>query len=248
MPARSLNPKEPTDANTPSLPDPSPFRTSRATRTRRVSLERLEGRELLSGVSVTIADATIKEQGNLTTFVHGDTNHLVHAADLAFGPDRNGDTIDDLYVVGRITNNVVVYDGKTGAFVEEFAGPSSGINGAAWMQFGPDGVSMSKCRIGDRSARHRPADRPVEGRGHLRVEEQPRRQRRTDQRQRDDVRPRRPLLRRRRSTDQVLRYDGITGTFIDAFVPPDSGGLDGPGGVRLRPRSEQRRGERSVRE
>jgi DNA-binding beta-propeller fold protein YncE len=30
------------------------------------------------------------------------------------------------------------------------------------------------------------------------------------------------------ATDNVLRYDGITGAFIDAFVPPGSGGLNDP--------------------
>lgn len=29
-------------------------------------------------------------------------------------------------------------------------------------------------------------------------------------------------------TDEVLRYDGTTGAFIDAFVQAGSGGLDGP--------------------
>lgn len=29
----------------------------------------------------------------------------------------------------------------------------------------------------------------------------------------------------------VLRYDGTTGAFIDAFVAPGSGGLDDPAGI-----------------
>src|SRR5262249_34024294 len=29
----------------------------------------------------------------------------------------------------------------------------------------------------------------------------------------------------------ILRYDGITGAFIDSFVPTGSGGLNGPAGV-----------------
>jgi hypothetical protein len=113
-------------------------RRARSCRAGRVGLECLEGRQLLSGTQVSIADATIKEQGNLTTFVTRDTNKLIHSADLAFGPDRNGDSVDDLYVVGRVSNNVDVYDGKTGAYVEQFVGPGSGLNGAAWMKFGPD--------------------------------------------------------------------------------------------------------------
>src|SRR5262249_37665415 len=30
------------------------------------------------------------------------------------------------------------------------------------------------------------------------------------------------------NTDAVLRYDGVSGNFLDTFIPPGSGGLDGP--------------------
>jgi hypothetical protein len=36
-------------------------------------------------------------------------------------------------------------------------------------------------------------------------------------------------------SNAVLRYDGTTGAFIDAFVPSGSGGLDGPYGMAFRP-------------
>jgi hypothetical protein len=32
-----------------------------------------------------------------------------------------------------------VYDGETGSVVEEFVAPASGLNGAAFLTFGPDG-------------------------------------------------------------------------------------------------------------
>src|SRR2546421_8614023 len=34
------------------------------------------------------------------------------------------------------------------------------------------------------------------------------------------------------NTNAVLRYDGVTGAFIDAFVPPNGGGLNRPHGLR----------------
>jgi hypothetical protein len=37
------------------------------------------------------------------------------------------------------------------------------------------------------------------------------------------------------ATNQVLRYDGITGAFIDAFVSAGSGGLESPSGLTLGP-------------
>ena len=37
------------------------------------------------------------------------------------------------------------------------------------------------------------------------------------------------------TTDQVLRYDGTTGAFLDAFVAAGSGGLDGPQGLVFGP-------------
>jgi sugar lactone lactonase YvrE len=37
------------------------------------------------------------------------------------------------------------------------------------------------------------------------------------------------------SSNAVLRYDGMTGAFINAFVPSGSGGLDGPVGMVFRP-------------
>src|SRR5437868_3680468 len=37
------------------------------------------------------------------------------------------------------------------------------------------------------------------------------------------------------SSNAVLRYDGVTGNFVDAFVPPGSGGLVQPNGLRYGP-------------
>src|SRR5207248_4312460 len=64
---------------------------------------------------------------------------LEHPAGMAFGPDRNGDSVRDLYVLGRVSNNIAVYDGNTGAYVEQYVPPGSGLNGSAWLTFGPNG-------------------------------------------------------------------------------------------------------------
>jgi WD40 repeat protein len=42
------------------------------------------------------------------------------------------------------------------------------------------------------------------------------------------------LLVTSRNTNNVLRYDGVTGTFIDEFVTSGSGGLSAPGGIAFR--------------
>jgi DNA-binding beta-propeller fold protein YncE len=36
-------------------------------------------------------------------------------------------------------------------------------------------------------------------------------------------------------TDEVLRYDGATGAFVDVFVAAGAGGLDGPAGMVFGP-------------
>jgi uncharacterized protein (TIGR03118 family) len=43
--------------------------------------------------------------------------------------------------------------------------------------------------------------------------------------------PRTDILVGSRATNSILRFNRITGAFIDAFVPSGSGGLNGPGGV-----------------
>ncbi len=50
---------------------------------------------------------------------------------LVFGPDGN------LYVTSAVTDNVLRYNGTTGAFIDTFA--SGGLNGPLGLVFGPDG-------------------------------------------------------------------------------------------------------------
>lgn len=92
----------------------------------RLSLERLELRELMAA-DISLSDWSMSEGPNLTPFTAANISILDTAADLAYGPSRNGDAIADLYVIGRVSDNIVVYDGLTGAFIEQFATPASGL-------------------------------------------------------------------------------------------------------------------------
>jgi DNA-binding beta-propeller fold protein YncE len=59
---------------------------------------------------------------------------IVSATGITFGPDGN------LYVSGINSDNVIRYDGKTGAFIDVFVSVGSGgLRGADALSFGPDG-------------------------------------------------------------------------------------------------------------
>jgi hypothetical protein len=73
--------------------------------------------------TLTIADASIGEGQGLSVFVPANTAILEHGGGVAFGPDRTGDSLADLYVLGRTSNNIIVYDGQTGTFVKEYVPP-----------------------------------------------------------------------------------------------------------------------------
>ena len=69
----------------------------------RLFLETLEERALLSGVSLSVADATIKEIGNVSAFVASGSGGLSAPKDLVLGPDRN------LYVASSGSNSIIRY-------------------------------------------------------------------------------------------------------------------------------------------
>jgi sugar lactone lactonase YvrE len=185
--------------------------------------------------TLSIGEATINEAGNLSVFVPANLALLQEPRDMVFGPNRNADPSPDLYVLGSFSDNVVVYDGKTGAFIEEFVGSSSGLNGAAWLVFGPDGdlFTSTVTATGHRDAIWRVdqetkavstfvSNNPAENGGLLNARGMV-------------FGPDGKFYVACADTDRVLRYDGITGAFIDAFVAAGSGGLDTPSDVLFGP-------------
>ena len=58
---------------------------------------------------------------------------------LAFGPDSTGDGYPELYVASYGTDSILRYDGKTGAFIDEFVPAGrGGLDGPRMIRFGPD--------------------------------------------------------------------------------------------------------------
>ncbi len=57
----------------------------------------------------------------IDVFVTAGAGGLDAPEGIAFGPDSNADTIAELYVASRATNQILRYDGATGAFIDVFA-------------------------------------------------------------------------------------------------------------------------------
>jgi len=172
-------------------------------------------------------------------FVTTNSGGLKHPFGMVFGPaGKNGKKLD-LYVVDFADNNVVRYDGKTGDFIETFVTDGSGgLDGPFNLIFGPDG----NLYVSDLSGvlRYQGPSGPTPGAfidefvspdsgGLLTVG---------------------GILfgpdgngdahqdlyvanfdftgvgGDRSRHGNVKRYDGVTGDFIDTFVPIGSGGLD----------------------
>src|SRR5262249_3823807 len=59
---------------------------------------------------------------------------------VVFGPDRNSDSVPDLYVSSYATNQVLAYSGSDGSFLRALVtAGSGGLYGPQSMQFGVDG-------------------------------------------------------------------------------------------------------------
>jgi len=134
---------------------------------------------------------------------------------LVFRPDGN------LYVASNITDEVLRYNGTTGAFIDVFVSAfSGGLNGPQDPVFGPDGNLYVVSGFTKEVLRYfgttgafinvfvsvgsgglnTPEGLVFGSDGNLYVGGL--------------------------NTDDVLRYNGTTGAFIDAFVSAGSGGLD----------------------
>jgi hypothetical protein len=187
-------------------------------------------------------------------FVAPSSGGLEHPAGMVFGPDGRHDGKLDLYVASINLNSVLRYDGTTGAFKGAFVpSGSGGLTGAFGLTFGPDGnLYVASSQLFDFVHRklypngsilrfEGPAgpnpgaflgtfvpvgsgglnsplsllfgpDANGDGIPDLYVSSAVIRSDFTSQ----------------GGTSQVLRYDGVTGAFIDTFVAPDSGGLRDP--------------------
>jgi subtilisin-like proprotein convertase family protein/streptogramin lyase len=73
---------------------------------------------------------------SVSTFVTPGSGGLTTPKSLAFGHDANGDGVPDLYVASLGTEQILCYDGATGAFLGAVV---SNLNGVAGVAFGPDG-------------------------------------------------------------------------------------------------------------
>jgi hypothetical protein len=83
--------------------------------------------------------------GTLSAFVTAGSGSLNQPRRAIFGPDANGDGIQDLYVASQGNGKVLRYDGLAGAFIDTFASTGS-TQGPMWMQFGPDGLLYATAR------------------------------------------------------------------------------------------------------
>ena len=156
----------------PPRSDPSPAAPSHPPR--RMSLECLEGRELLTTISV--GDASMNEIGSPSDFVAAGSGGLDRPDGMALGPDGN------VYVASTAATQC--------APLQRHHRPAASA----------------------RSSPRAPAGSPtVYGLA---------------------FGPRRQPLRRQRRHDQVFRYNGTTGAFMNISSRAGSGGLDTPDGDR----------------
>jgi Calx-beta domain len=209
-------------------------RRPRATRSRRMSLERLETRELLSNTTVSVNDVTVNEGDSsyrlMNYLVPPDADGLAAARYLRIGPADG-----KVYVASEDTNVVKVFDPTTGALLRDLGTSGGELVGPWAMTFGPDGllyvggvysqnivrfdittgaydVFVSAANSGGLAAPKGLAFGPD---GNLYVSSN-----HTS-----------PIPT---TTDTVKRYNGA-GAYLGDFVTADSGGLDGANGVAFGP-------------
>jgi sugar lactone lactonase YvrE len=168
----------------------------------------------------------------LGDFVTPHSGGLTNPHGVIFGPDGN------VYVSSANTNSVLRYSGTTGHYIDAFVYPNSGgLSNANGLTFGPDGNlyvnsnnNSAVMRYDGTTGAPLPADgqsgavfvsshsggldRPIMGIA---------------------FGPDGNLYVGGNSSNNVLRYDGQTGTFIDEFVHAGSGGLISTHGIAFGP-------------
>jgi DNA-binding beta-propeller fold protein YncE len=147
-----------------------------------------------------------------------------------FGPDGN------FYVISGDDNAVFRYNGSSGAFIGTFVPPGSGgLDGPIDLVFGPDGNLYVTSYLNNSVLRYNGSTGAFMGAfvtcgsggidgpfglmfgpdGNLYVISH------------EEIGELTCAAARRTSASSVLRYNGSTGAFMDVFVSPGSGGLDG---------------------
>jgi hypothetical protein len=105
-------------------------------------LESLEHRWLFAGIS--ISDATAIEGSDhlkaVDQFIAPGSGGLTRPRVTVFGPDSTGDGISELYVASADTDEILRYDGGSGAFLDAFVSKGSGgLEAPVDLEFAPDG-------------------------------------------------------------------------------------------------------------
>jgi hypothetical protein len=178
----------------------------------------------------------------LGEFVSRNSHTLSHPHGLVFGPDG------DLYVASTATEDIRRYDATTGVYLGVFAAAGDhGLNHPNGLTFGPDGnlyvastatfggnpaVLRFQGPLGPHPGQFIDEFVPAGSGGLLKPYSLlfgP-----------DSNGDNYPELyvssmlqessfKGKEHTSSVKRYDGVSGAFIDTFIPVDSGGLDNPG-------------------
>jgi streptogramin lyase len=114
-------------------------------------LSRPEGLTFGPDGSLYIADRNTNQVfryngGVLSQFITPGSGGLSLARKAVFGPDGNGDGIQDLYVASEGTGDVLRFNGLTGVFIDTFVTTGS-AQGPMWLAFGTDGYLYVTARM-----------------------------------------------------------------------------------------------------
>ncbi len=181
---------------------------------------------------ISIGDAGSQEGDNsfrfIDTFINAGSGGLNEARGIDYGPDGNLYISRESFFTDPIQQGYVQrYDAATGAFIDVFA-THPDMNGAKDVEFGPDGNLYVPNNFGNNVYRFDGYTGEFidvfipTGSGGL---DTPRSLIFGPDGNGDGYED---AYITSAQTDSVLRYDGITGDFIDAFVPTASGGLNAP--------------------
>lgn len=203
-----------------------------------LAIEGLEDRTVPT-VMISISDASAVEGSGAMKFIDAlvspQSGELREPRGIDYGPDGNLYVSREGYFTDPIQLGYVNrYDGVTGDFIDVFASDAT-LSGAKDVEFGPDGNLYVPDNVGDNVYRFDGTTGAftdvfvATGSGGL---DTPRALIFGPDGNGDGNRD---LYISSAQTDSVLRYDGMTGAFIDAFVPSGSGGLNDPTAIVFGP-------------